>query len=84
MSHTSLPITRLTAGEGKIIQLKTFKQNQLDFPPKLINEYEHNNRPLQSHEFPRVDRLLSIEYLFTIRFEMFWFVDHVAFTSSQY
>ena len=57
MSHNNLSITRFTAGEGRIIQPITFKQNQLSFPPQQINEYEQNNKPLQVHEAPKADRL---------------------------
>ena len=56
MSHNNIPITRFATGEGRIIQPKTFKQNQLSMP-QLINEYEHNNKPLQVHETLNVDRL---------------------------
>ena len=56
MSHNNIPITRFTAGEGRIFQPKTFKQNQLSIP-KWINEYKQNNKPLQVHEMPNVDRL---------------------------
>ena len=39
-SHNNLSITKFTIGEGRIIQSKTFKQNQLSFPLQWINEYE--------------------------------------------
>ena len=59
MSHTNLLMTRFTVGEGRIIQSKTLKQIQLIFPRGWINEYEHNNKPLQIHEPLQVDRLIE-------------------------
>ena len=57
MSHSNLLITRFTTREGRIIHPKTFKQNQPSFPSQWINEYEQNNKPLQVHEVPKVERL---------------------------
>ena len=57
MSHNNLPITRFTVKERRIIQLRTFKQNQLSFPLHWINKYEQNNKPWEVREAPKVDRL---------------------------
>ncbi|KAK9208675.1 hypothetical protein WN944_001035 [Citrus x changshan-huyou] len=49
-SKSGKPITRFLAGERRVIQPRTYRQNQLVFPPQWINEYEKNNKPQQIHE----------------------------------
>jgi len=57
MSSSGRPITRFLAGDGRVFQPRTYRQNQLIFPPQWINEYEKNNRPQQIHEVPKISRL---------------------------
>ena len=45
MSNFGRPITRFLAGDGRVFQLRTYRQNHLIFPPQWINKYEKNNRP---------------------------------------
>ena len=57
MSRSGNPITRFLNGERRIIQPRTYRKNQLVFPPQWINEYEKNNMPQQIHEVPKMSRL---------------------------
>lgn len=43
MSNIGKPITRFITGEGRVIQPRIYRQNQLIFPLQWINEYEKNN-----------------------------------------
>lgn len=57
MSSSEKPVIRFIAGEGRVIQPKAYRQNQLIFPLQWINEYESNNRLQQIHETPKVNRM---------------------------
>ena len=57
MNSSGKPITRFLTGDGRVFQPRTYRQNQLIFPPQWINEYAKTNSPQQIHEAPKISRL---------------------------
>lgn len=57
ISYSNLPITRFIIGESRISNPKPSNRTIWSFLPQWINEYGQNNKPLQIHEVPKVDKL---------------------------
>ena len=57
MSSSGKPITRFIAGEGRVIQPRIYRHDQLIFPPQWINEHEKNSKPQKIHEVLKVSKM---------------------------